>query len=187
MKLNIIGVLVALVIYTVNWSIIKTVDLGEHGNQNMKLNYLDNPGSALTSIEFAAHIRNGLKFDQTVTNIWFKRKENEEDIKEGDHGFGIMFACYLKDGWDNGIRLSSWLFASHLESLNPPTWSSDGQDYSHLNTGILYGGNKTDFDTTYMLGSNDAISLTIPPSSADSEWRWYFKSHGIEPYTRLDK
>ena len=94
---------------------------------------------------------------------------------------------YLQGGWDDGTKLSVWFFASHLENTSPATWSSGGIDYSHLNTGSLYVGNGTDFDTTYKLSSDNATALTIPPASQDPSWRCYFNFLGNETVTRLDK
>ena len=80
---------------TVDWTVNKTVDLGGDGTQDFKLNYLTYPGSALTYIEFVAHINQGLGFYQTATAICFEKQDNATDIQTGDNGFGIMFACYI--------------------------------------------------------------------------------------------
>ena len=96
-----------------------------------------------------------------------------------------MFACYLQDGCNDGTKLDIWFFASHLASLEPPTWAANGTDYTHLNTGVLYVGNGTDFDTTERLNSDYAADLTIPPLGDPAEWRCYFKFLGNEEDSRL--
>ena len=98
MKINCIVFLVILTITTVKWTVNKTVDLGGDGTQDFKLNYLDNPGSSLLYLEFAPQISQALQFYQTATAICFNKQDGATDIQEGDNGFGIMFACYLKDG-----------------------------------------------------------------------------------------
>ena len=46
MKFTVIFTLVIMIISAVNWDVKKTINLGGDGPQNMKLNYLDYPGSA---------------------------------------------------------------------------------------------------------------------------------------------
>ena len=84
------------------------------------------------------------------------------------------------------MTFSVWFFASHLSSMNPPTWAAGGTDYSHFNTGSLYIGNYTDFETTYKLSLADAASLTIPPDTVNPEYRCFFNFLGNEEQTRLD-
>ena len=117
----------------------------------------------MLNIEFVAKIGQRLGFNQTATTICFEKQDDATDIQEEDHGFGIMFAWYLQGGCSDATKLSVWLFASHLSSLNPPTWAADGTDLSILNSGSLYVGNETDFDTTYRLSLSEAATLTIPP------------------------
>ena len=179
--------IVILVISIINWGADTTVDLGGDGTQDMMLNYIDNPGSALMNIEFVAHLSNALDFYQTATAICFNKQDSADDIQEGDNGFGIMFACYMQDGCSDGTRLSAWLFASHLASMAPPTWAADGADFSQWNIGPHEAGNGTHIDTSFILDANDLLSLTIPPPSYDTNWRWYFNFLGNEPDTRLDQ
>ena len=186
MKVKILVSLVILMIVAANGAVNKTVDLGGDGTQNMKLNYLDNPGSSLLYLEFVAHLSQGLGYFQTATAICIDKQDDAVDVQTGDNGFGIMFACYTQGGCNDATQLFVWFFASHLSSISPPTWAAGGTDYSHFNTGSLYIGNQTDFDTTYKISLADAASLTIPPDTVDPEWRCYFNFLGDEGQTRLD-
>ena len=58
--------------------------------------------------------------------------------------------------------------------------------YSSRNSGVLYVGNATDFDTTFNLSIFEAENLTFPGLVEDSNWRCYFNFLGNEESTRLD-
>ena len=122
---------------------------------------------------------------QSASAICFARQEGATDIQVGDEGFGLMFACYQQNGCEDGTKLGIWFFASYLESLNPPIWHAGVTDYSSVNTGVLYVGNGTDFDTTERLSESYAADLTIPPLGVQPEWRCYFNFLGYEPANRL--
>ena len=135
--------------------------------------------------EFVAHLSEPLGYYQTATAICFQKQANATDIQVDDKGFGIMFACYLQGGCDDGTKLSVWFFASHVWNMSPPLWAPLGTDYSSSNTGVLYVGNGTDFDTTERLSESAAADLTIPPLTEDPQWRCYFNFKGNEEDTRL--
>ena len=187
MKLIYIVLFVGLLLYSTNCAVNKTVTLGGDATQNVTLNYLDNSDAGFMNIEFVAHLNQSLGYYQTATAICFDKQNGTTDIQIGDNGFGLMFACYLQGGCDDGTKLHVWFFASSLDNDNPPTWASGGVDYSHLNTGCLYVGNGTDFDTTYKLSIANATDLTIPLSTVNPDWRCYFNYLGNETITRLDK
>ena len=179
--------IVILVIFIINWRADTTVELGGDGTQDAKLTYIDNPGSALMKVGFAAHISQALAVNQTVTAICISKQDNATDVQIGDTGFGVMFACYLQEGCSNNTRLSTWLFASNLTTVSPPAWTANGTNYSQWNIGSPNVGNGTDIDTVFIFNANNALSLTIPPPSQNSTWRCYFDFIGNETDTKLDK
>ena len=186
MKESFLIILIHLLILSTNWAVIRTIDLNKNGRQDIKLNYLYNHEMQLTHYEFVAHIGHELELNKTTTAICFKRQNNATDIKVGDKGFGIEFSCFVNGGCSDGSKLNVSLFASHLSSLLPPTWHAGVHDYSSSNTGILYAGNATNFDTTYSLGIFEAEDLTFPALLEPVEWRCYFNFNGNFAHTRLD-
>ena len=148
--------------------------------------YLSDGEPEVTHYEFVASIGQKLEFYQTATAICFRKQPNNTDINVGVKGFGLMFACYLTGGWNDGTQLSVWFFASYFESFSPNTWHAGVTDYSSKNTGVLYVGNATDFDTTYNLSVFEAEDLNFPGLTENSMFRCYFNFHGDEADTRLD-
>ena len=187
--MKLIGILsfVILTILSANCAVNKAINLGGDGAQYFKMNYLNNTGVNSTYIEFEAHLNKSLGYNQTATAICINKQSNATDVQKDDDGFGIMFACYLPGGCSDGTKLHGWFCASFLESISPPTWANGGEDYSSNNTGVLYVGNGTDFDTTYKLSPEAASNLTIPSSSENPEYRCYFNFLGNETATRIDK
>jgi hypothetical protein len=175
-----------LVILSVNCAVNKTIDLGGDGTQDIMLNYLDTPDNSTLSLEFVTHTSIKLEQGQTVSAICISKQVNATDIQVGDKGFGLMFACYTPGGCADATTLFVWLYASFLSSIDPPRWSGGGNDFSAFNTGSLYPGTGTDYDTTYKLSVENATDLMIPLSTVDPEWMCFTNFLGNETTTRLD-